>query len=79
MDTIKKSWITEGLAEGLYSITLESNKPDLEHERIRVSELSFPKEPSEKHPLRHTVNIGLLTEQDLINLWITIGKHLDAL
>lgn len=60
---LKKCWITKN--NDNYSITLESIDPKIP---ISCSDMLFPKEPTEKHPLRHTINIGVLSFEDLVLL-----------
>jgi hypothetical protein len=61
---LKKVWLTD-VANGTYSVTLESNNPQDICNRIVVFENLFPAEPTDKHPLRQTVNLGIFDAVDL--------------
>jgi hypothetical protein len=73
MLTLKKCWLTEAGCS-LFSLTLESSDPEKIVQRISVIENSFPKEPSEKHPLRHTINLGLFDIDDLTEVYDAIKR-----
>lgn len=73
--TLKKAWLTEGDAS-LSSLSLESAEPMPEYCRIHAHEHLFPAEPTPSHPLRHVINIGLFSFDDLIAIRDAINKHL---
>lgn len=73
--TIKKVWVTDKDGE-LYSLSIESSTPELSHTRIKLSEMLFPANPTEKNPLRHTVNVGLFDIYDLQDIYDAIGRVL---
>lgn len=76
---IKKCWINE-TDSGLVSLTIESENPTVnitgETRQVMVKEMTFPKNPTPEHPLRHTINLGLLNEEDVLKLYNTIQEHL---
>jgi len=71
---MKKAWLTAA-SENLYSLTLESEKVDT-LESITSQDEIFPKNPTAEHPLRRVSIIRYLTEEDLINLYDTLGSFL---
>lgn len=75
MSAIKKVWITEHDAS-LVALTIESNYVKEKHMRVKAFEYEFPEVPSKNNPLRHTVNISLLNEEDLTTILVAIAKHL---
>lgn len=75
MSYIKQAWVNEELNTDLYSISIESSSPG-DHNKINIVEISFPNTPTPKHPLRHSINIGLLSFQDLQLLYTVIGKEI---
>lgn len=74
-DAIKKVWVNESGAD-LYSLSIESARVSEPHMRVKVVELVFPANPTPEHPLRHTINLGLLTEEDLHKIYETLFKFL---
>lgn len=72
---MKSAWIAPYEA-GLVSIVIESEHPEIEYKRIRIRDSVFPVTPTPDHPLRHTVNIGLLDRDDLFLLRDTIDIYL---
>jgi hypothetical protein len=69
MANLKKAWLTESHILGTgWTLSLESAKVEQEYERLIVSQSNFPDEPSDKHPKRHTVVIGLLDSEDLLKI-----------
>lgn len=75
MSSIKKVWLTEAGAD-LFSITFESAQPQDSHMRIKAREILFPANPTPEHPLRHTLNLGLLDVDDLGMLFNALGTFL---
>lgn len=75
MSSIKKVWLTEAGAD-LFSITFESAQPEQEHMRVKAKEMLFPAKPTPEHPLRHTLNLGLLDIDDLDTLFNALGTFL---
>jgi len=67
MDLVKNVWLTDQEA-GYFSLSFESKDPITPHHRLSIRENLFPKNPTQTHPLRHTVSISLLTLEDLILL-----------
>jgi len=59
---LKKCWITYGDGTDLCSITLESDDPLIP---VTAREINFPAEPTPECPLRHTMNIGVFTQNDI--------------
>jgi hypothetical protein len=74
MDFIKKAWVTPW-TDGLSSLTIESK--DTRDFKLVLTEMTFPKNPTPMYPLRHTINIGLLSTEDLITLHKTIQNYLE--
>jgi hypothetical protein len=75
---MKKAWITPfktGHSE-LCSLTFESDGT-ADHQRLNVKENIFPEKPDPDHPRRHTIVIGLLSHEDLINLEVAINTYLN--
>lgn len=75
MSQIKKAWITEHDA-GLVALSIESANPEADYTRITAVGMLFPAEPSSEHPLRHTVAIALLDEDDLRMIRDVINEYL---
>lgn len=73
--TLKDVWIVHQDAN-LVSLSLESKNVKEKHMRIKVYQAEFPEVPSEKYPLRHTVSISLLDEEDLHKILKAICKYL---
>ena len=74
MNYIKKAWITPW-TDNLSSLTIESE--NAKEFKLEVSERTFPVNPTFEHPLRHTINIGLLSYEDMITLYKTIKTYLE--
>jgi len=72
---LKKVWVTPRDGSGLMALTLESSTPCNETTRLSVREWLVPLKPSPRHPLRHTIVISLLGEED-INL---LAQFLDTI
>jgi len=64
MHTLRKAWLTE-ISDEVFSLTLESDDPEVEWMQVHASSHTFPKEPSERHPLRHTLCISTLAQHDV--------------
>jgi len=75
MNKIKKVWVTESLSP-FFTLSMESENAEDEVFRIKMDELVFPDIPTPTHPLRHTVRIGTLTEDDLIKVRQAIDRYL---
>ena len=75
MSAIKKVWITEHDAS-LVALTIESLHVTEKFRRVKFHEYEFPEVPSKNNPLRHTVSISLLDEEDLTTILVAIAKHL---
>lgn len=77
MSAIKKVWIVDHDAN-LVALAIESNyvNPDEKHMRVKAYDMEFPEVPSKNNPLRHTVNISLLDEEDLNKILNAICKYL---
>lgn len=75
MGAIKKVWITDHDSD-LVALSLESEHVKEKHMRIKVYEWEFPEVPTEKYPLRHSVSISLLDEEDLKKILVAICKYL---
>lgn len=75
MGLIKQAWITEHDV-GLVTISLESKHVTERYMRVKVHEHEFPEVPSKNNPLRHTVVISLLDEEDLKKILNIICKQL---
>lgn len=75
MSAIKQAWITYHDSK-LVALSLESENAKQKHRRIKVYEAEFPEVPTEKYPLRHTVSISLLDEDDLQIILKAICKYL---
>lgn len=72
----KKCWITS-ITERLASITFESDEPEKEENRLSSQSMLFPERPTPEYPLRHVVNLGLLSREDLEKIRDTINIFLD--
>jgi len=78
MDNVKKSWITHH--DRLYMLSVESANPDVcSPNRVSIDEIRFPNEPSEQHPKRHVVTLGLLSENDLVELHNTLADAINII
>lgn len=76
MSTIKKVWSGEWPTNNyLLTLSIESANADEVHRRIQVTEHLFPATPTPTNPLRHTICIGLLDEDD-INM---LAQHFDTI
>jgi hypothetical protein len=75
MSAIKQVWIVDHDAN-LVALCIESNYVKEKHMRVKTYEMEFPEVPSVRHPLRHTVNISLLDEEDLKKILVAICKYL---
>jgi len=74
---LKKVWLTKH-TDDLSTITLESMFPQNEDcKRIHIDSILFPNNPTPKNPLRHTMVIGMLSREDLINLESAITSYLN--
>jgi hypothetical protein len=58
------------------SVTFESADPSEKWTRLNAIDMSFPKEPTEKHPLRHTINIGTFTREELYEIYQALEAYL---
>jgi len=67
MSKIKKAWLTDqGFKRSIMAtLSLESEHPLDEIQRVRFSEMTFPQDPTPEHPLRHIVTIDGLDDEDL--------------
>lgn len=74
MNTIKKVWLTDHGA-GMHMLSLESSDPTSDFPDHRS--MRFPKEPSEEHPLRRTVCVGLFDYDDLVMIRDSIDRTLE--
>lgn len=77
MSKLKKCWITE-IAEGLASVSFESEDASEKHDRLYVRENLFPANPTAKVPLRHTLSLGLIDEEGLAEIRDTIDRYLES-
>jgi hypothetical protein len=68
---LKKCWINKN--ERLFTISFESKDVDIP---LIFREFTFPDKSSEEHPQRHVVNLGMFSEEDLINIMNTIETYL---
>lgn len=68
---LKKAWVSQKDNLDLYTLSLESRDPEGPN-RLNVRQLTFP----EAGPKRHIMAIGLLTEEDLFELYITLQEIL---
>ena len=75
MNLIRKAWLTQ-VTDDLCSLTIESAHPT-DEKKLVVNELSFPAVPTPDHPLRHTINLGLISIDDLLG--DAIQDYLDGL
>ena len=64
MSSIKKVWIAPWEA-GLVSLCFESENVEHDYERLKIKEMLFPAVPTKEHPLRHTVSVSLLSQEDI--------------
>ena len=75
MAAIKKVWITQHDSE-LVALSLESEHVKEKHMRVKAYEWEFPEVPSKNNPLRHTVSVSLLNEDDLKKILVAICQYL---
>lgn len=75
MNAIKQVWIVDHDAN-LVALSIESDNVKEKHMRVKAYEVEFPEVPSVRHPLRHTVSISLLSEDDLKKILVAICKYL---
>ena len=75
MSAIKQVWVTDHDSR-LVALSIESEHVQEKHMRVKAYELEFPEVPSKNNPLRHTVSISLLSEDDLKMILVAIAKHL---
>lgn len=75
MMTIKKVWLTE-IANGLFTMTLETESPSPDVAKIVTRTFRFPIEPSPEHPLRETTSVGLFDDEDLLMISDALADHL---
>lgn len=76
MSTIKQVWITKHDGD-LVSLSMESETVEPYYMKLKIEERIFPDKPTKKYPKRHTINIGLLSNEDLEMIVETINKYLD--
>lgn len=78
MKLLKKAWLTKH-TDDLCTLTLESAFPqDEDRKRIHIDDNLFPNNPTPEHPLRHTIIIGMLSREDLINLESAITTYINS-
>lgn len=77
MSAIEKVWVTE-YDGGLVSLSMESKIVEPGYMRLKIEQRAFPNKPTKKYPLRHTINVKLLSLADLEMLEEAIGKYLDT-
>jgi hypothetical protein len=65
---------------GLASLSIESANPTSnftgDTRQVVVREMTTPANPTPEHPLRHTINLGLFDDEDLIKIYSTIQQYL---
>ena len=77
MANLKKAWLTESHILGTgFTLSLESAKVDPDYEKLIISQSTFPDEPTDKHPKRHTIVIGLFDSDDLLKIKLVIEQTL---
>lgn len=67
MKVLKKVWLTQCESD-LFKLTLQSERVKHDYHRIRVKESLFPSVPTKENPLKHTVQIGLLDSEALLDM-----------
>ena len=75
MGTIKSVEVTQHDTR-LVALSIESENVTQKHMRVKIYESEFPEVPTVKFPLRHTVIISLLNEDDLKKILLAICKYL---
>lgn len=78
INAIKKSWISSS-NDRLYNLSIESIDPYGPPHKLTTHELDFPQEPTEEHPKRHVVTLGLLSENDLVELHNTLAEAINII
>ena len=73
--TIKDAWITRHNPD-LGVLSIESQNPEPGNKRLQVASVSFSHTPSDYHPLRHVMTIGLLDREDLMKIRDAIDDYL---
>jgi hypothetical protein len=72
---LKKCWITPLGRDG-FSLSFESDNPTEIQNRVSAQELLFPDKPTEKCPLRHTICLGVFSNDELAQIMAKIKEHL---
>jgi 7-keto-8-aminopelargonate synthetase-like enzyme len=62
---IEKVWVNSLIDFRLFSLSIQSKSAIKEEQKLHVREMTFPAVPTEEHPLRHVINIGALTPEDI--------------
>lgn len=75
MGAIKAVWITEHDTR-LCALSIESEHVKEKHMRVKVHQMEFPEVPSKNNPLRHSISLSLLNDDDLIIILKAIAKYL---
>ena len=75
---IKKAWLTPWLDDGrLVSLSIESTSTVVELGRLRSDSQEFPDKGNPGHR-RHVLNIGLLNDEDCLQLVELLDAHLKS-
>ena len=69
---MRKAWLTPHSAD-LSTLTLESLRVEPEHQRISAHENTFPA----ADPKHHVIVIGLLQDNDLMEIMFAIKDYLE--
>lgn len=73
MSQLKKAWLTPWDG-GMAMLSLASARPEQEYTKLNINERSFPDRVTGEP--RHTVTVGLLDEEDLEKLYVTLQDYL---
>jgi hypothetical protein len=72
---MKTCWITPHILNK-FSLSIESNDPENDYNRVLTEERIFPAVPSPDRPLRHVIILKLFSRQELLKLAHTIIEEL---
>lgn len=75
--TMKSCWLTTQEPTDLVVLSIESARPKPQYAQIGVTERCFPSKPTDEHPLRHVVTVGLLDRKALEMLRDKLSRWLE--
>lgn len=63
MKKLQSCWVTQ-FTSNTFTLTFKSFNADTDN-RIYIKENTFPENPTEINPLKHTISINMLTQDDI--------------